>query len=68
MEYWAMQMPWLVDAYLGYHSHDLGDNFPSLDDAAPLLHLPSGTLSGIELVDLFGTPLHSNSSTTPSHI
>ena len=63
-----MQMPQVVDAYLEYHSHNLGDGFPSLDDAAPLLHLPLSTLSGIELVDLFGMPLHSDSSTTPSHI
>ncbi|KAG6372115.1 hypothetical protein JVT61DRAFT_8829 [Boletus reticuloceps] len=54
--HWAAQMPRLVDAYLEYRSRDLGDGFPSLDEIVPPLDLPSGTLSSIELVDLFAAP------------
>ncbi|KAI6008065.1 hypothetical protein EDC04DRAFT_2611075 [Pisolithus marmoratus] len=54
---WNIQMPLLVDAYLDYHSCDTREGFPSADDlmvAAELpVQLPPGSISNIELVDIF---------------
>lgn len=53
MVYWAIQMSWLVDAYLGYRSWDSRDGFPFLNNTKPPLQLPLETVNNIELVDLF---------------
>jgi hypothetical protein len=50
-------MPSLIDAYLEYRSHDSTDGFPPMDpNVAPeeRADLPSGSISNIELIDIFG--------------
>lgn len=54
-EQWHNQIDRLVDSYLDYRLRDRGDGMPSIADAAPAVEgsdCPS--LTGIDLVDLFG--------------
>lgn len=52
---WDCQMPRLVEAYLDYRSRDLGEGFPTdVPHEVNQEHAdPSGTISDVELVDLF---------------
>ncbi|KIM59578.1 hypothetical protein SCLCIDRAFT_1185807 [Scleroderma citrinum Foug A] len=52
---WNAQITHLVDAYLDFHSRDSHDGFPAEEPAeieVPAV-LPPGSVSGIELVDIF---------------
>ena len=54
MDNWETQMPELVNAYLDYHSRDAGDGMPTMEeDPSNVVPDGSGSIVGIELVDLF---------------
>jgi hypothetical protein len=54
MDSWETQMPELVIAYLDYHSWDAGDGMPTIkEDPSNVVPDGSGSIVGIELVDLF---------------
>ena len=47
-------MPCLVEAYLHYHSCNSDEGFPQPSAATKSVDPPSGTISNVELIDLFG--------------
>jgi hypothetical protein len=54
MDSWETQMSELVNAYLDYRSQDAGDGMPTIEeDLSNVVPDGSGSIVGIELVDLF---------------
>ena len=55
--HWVAQMPRLVDAYLDFRLRNPTDNFlreEPIETVEEAVAHPPGTVSGIELIDIFG--------------